>query len=626
MPQSARTIRWWLGVLAGLALALVALIPQFHLWAVRGRNWHGAYAGVWTDETAYCSYINALIDGRPRRCDPYTGRDDRPDAPLPESLFSIQFVPAYILALPARLLGLSATTVFIILAALAAFAATLALFWLLTLITGDDALAAAGTLCVLSFGALVRAQKLVSLLGGQATTYFFMPFLRRYLPAVPFPFFFICCAFVWCALTTKRRRAAQLYALAAGLTLALLIFSYFYLWTAAAAWLACLALLWLGARADERAHSLRIFALIAAPALVALAFYARLLAHRAAIMDDAQALILTRAPDLLRPVELFGLLLICALVWLVRRGRLLRRDPRVLCTVAFALTPLIVFNQQIVTRRSLQPIHYEMFIANYMVLLAGVVAVSLIRATRASATDETDVVAATNVAPSTLVRGRAHTSLFPTRVLVACALLALGWGAFEMCVATRRVARTNYDRDESQLVALRLAEIARTTGETRREPRPVVFADLRTIGKLPDIAPQAVLWTPHLFSFAAVTWPEYKERLYTYLYYSGYTEQQFNALIGDHTYLQFWVFGWGRFVTGLAYNPAPITRTEIEAEQRAYTDFVVNFDRTRAAQPALAYVVVPVEQLNLANIDRWYERDAGERVGNTIIYRVRLRP
>ena len=168
--------------------------------------------------------------------------------------------------------------------------------------------------------------------------------------------------------------------------------------------------------------------------------------------------------------------------------------------------------------------------------------------------------------------------------------------------------------------------MARASGETSREPRPTVFADLRTIGKLPDVAPQAVLWTPHLFSFASVTWPEYKERLYTYLYYSGYTEQQFNALIGDHTYLQFWVFGWGRFVTGLAYNPAPITRTEIEAEQRAYTDFVVNFDRTRAAQPALAYVVVPVEQLNLANIDRWYERDAGERVGNTIIYRVRLRP
>lgn len=29
---------------------------------------------------------------------------------------------------------------------------------------------------------------------------------------------------------------------------------------------------------------------------------------------------------------------------------------------------------------------------------------------------------------------------------------------------------------------------------------------------------------------------------------------------------------------------------------------------------------------DLSNLDRWYERDAGERIGSSILYRVRLRP
>ncbi|HYY41635.1 MAG TPA: hypothetical protein VE775_02815, partial [Pyrinomonadaceae bacterium] len=104
LAQHARTTRWRLGLIAGCALAVVALVPQLHLWAVRGRAWQGAYASVHPDETAYCTYVNALIMGRPRRNDAYAGRDDRPGAPQPESLFSIQFVPAYAVAWPARLL------------------------------------------------------------------------------------------------------------------------------------------------------------------------------------------------------------------------------------------------------------------------------------------------------------------------------------------------------------------------------------------------------------------------------------------------------------------------------------------------------------------------------------------
>ncbi|HEY0082454.1 MAG TPA: hypothetical protein VGB61_06670 [Pyrinomonadaceae bacterium] len=40
----------------------------------------------------------------------------------------------------------------------------------------------------------------------------------------------------------------------------------------------------------------------------------------------------------------------------------------------------------------------------------------------------------------------------------------------------------------------------------------------------------------------------------------------------------------------------------------------------------LSYVVAGAEQTELGNIDRWYARDAGERIGNYMIYRLRLRP
>ena len=114
-----------------MAMTVLALLPQFHLWAGRSGEWQGSFVTFDFDEVAYASYLNALIDGRPRRNDPYTGRTDTAEQALPESLHSIQFVAAYALALPARALGLSTGTTFILVRALAAFASTLALFWLL---------------------------------------------------------------------------------------------------------------------------------------------------------------------------------------------------------------------------------------------------------------------------------------------------------------------------------------------------------------------------------------------------------------------------------------------------------------------------------------------------------------
>ena len=252
MYENERPPRWRLGVLAATALTLLALYPQLVLIVKRGSEWNGSYAFFSQDEISYSAYINALIDGRPRRNDPYTGRDDAPGAQQPESIFSIQFVPAYLIAMPARVLGLSASATFIFMTGIVAFASALLIFWLIGLVTEDHGFAATGALVVLCLGTFAVIYAPLRMLLGWDTTFTFeyFPFARRYVPAVPFPLFFLFCALVWRALTAHVERTAWIAAVAAAVVFGLLVFSYFYLWTAAAAWTACLVLLWIIARPE----------------------------------------------------------------------------------------------------------------------------------------------------------------------------------------------------------------------------------------------------------------------------------------------------------------------------------------------------------------------------------------
>ena len=122
-------LRWRFGIIAGLFLAVFSLYPQFKMVYLRGAEWNGHYAYNDIDEVAYAAYLKALIDGRPRKNDPYTGRDDSPEKPQPESLFSIQFAAPYTIAIPAWILGVGAPWAMTISGAVAAFLTALAIFW-----------------------------------------------------------------------------------------------------------------------------------------------------------------------------------------------------------------------------------------------------------------------------------------------------------------------------------------------------------------------------------------------------------------------------------------------------------------------------------------------------------------
>jgi hypothetical protein len=372
---------------------------------------------------------------------------------------------------------------------------------------------------------------------------------------------------------------------------------------------------------------------IATFALVALIPYAMLVARRAATTDTAQGLIHTHAPDLLRPPELICLALAAALIIASRRKLINATDRAFIFTLSLALLPLALFNQQVLTGLSLQPVHFEQFVANYIAVLATVLAAALaLRArddARRNVSDDDDSARATNIAQHAFESPVAR-RLLPSKILLAFALVALGWSLVEFGIATHRYARFNVPRDEARAVALHLREIARedanatsVAGESA-SPRPVVFVkDVLLAESFPTVAPQGVLWSPGMFAFPGTTDAGNKERLYLQFYYSDVDAARFARLARPYSFA---LFGWARSIEGLAADQRPITDDDLRAETESYARFIKTFSRERAARVPLSYVVTLAgDERSLSNLDRFYERDAGQQFGKFTLYRVRLR-
>jgi hypothetical protein len=600
-------LRWC--ALAVMAITLLSLMPQLRFWVARGSNWHGAYTILQLDEVLYSAYVSALIEGRPRRNDPVSGRDDHPEAPLPESLFSIQFVPPYAIALPARALGISASTAFIVLMGAAGLLASLSVLWLLISIMGDSKFAAIGMLAVLCFGALAAGQGLVGLLLNLDVRFLGLPFLRGYEPSAPFPLFFVFCALIWQAFTTASRSTASTCALLAGVTFSILIFSYFYLWTAAAAWLVCVACLWFVIRRVDRAMLIRIIIILSLPAIIALGFYSYLLSHVPHTLDK-HVLNLTHRPDLLRTPEILGALVLLALIEGVRRKKISLTEPRVIFTASFGFFPFLIFNQQIITGRSIQPYHYQVLISNYVVLLGLVLAVRLLQ-------------------PAAISR----------RAALLMASVCLLWGMIEVNLPFQIRYGLDMKNDDMVPVFLSLKERAQHDGtweglRSHGKTPALVFSPQYGISTLlPTWAPQGSLLAPGSIAFQGVSEAERKARIYQHLYYCGRNVEYLRELLNDRAndaflthFVRSTIFGAERDVPFLTQNFQPIGQGEIEHEVEEYGSFATSFSRDEALQRPLGYAVIPADaQFDFSHIDRWYERDAGEHVGVYTLYHLKLR-
>jgi hypothetical protein len=598
-----RNIHWKMAIWAAIPVMCVCLYPQILMWIKHGSHWQGSYAVVQKDEWVYSAYLNALINGRPRRNDPYTGKDDSPETPQPESYFSIQFVPAYILAIPARTLRISSSTVFVALMFIIPLLTTLVLFWLIFLCTDDEWLAVAGSIFVICFSALAAREGLVSLFR-EHIMYTFIPFLRRYQPAVAFPLIFLMCGLVWKALNSKDQRDVFKYSSGAGIIIGLLIFSYFYLWTTAVAWLIWIVLLWCIARPDNWQISIRAFIIIGSITILSLIPYLILLSHRSEAAFTSLQILYTRVPEFNRGPQWIGIIAMSILGYGIWRGRINWREPKTLFTLSFALLPFAVFNQQILTGRSLQSFHYELFIANYMSLIGLVLAIHLVW------------------------KGASGNNI-SRRILLPVSIFSLMWGALEIMAPTKVLTEDNKFTEELVPLGKHLAKIG---GETQQikglvHTQLVLSTDVWTGIQLPTFAPQALFWTP-TFATQNITEAESRERFYQHLYYTGMTRESFfKELESKYDPYLIALFGQERVVPGMIPDPKPITKEDILLEVDRYGKYVEAFSREKASSQNLSYVVVMADKVpDFSNLDRWYERSNGERISKYLLYYVRLRP
>ena len=595
--------------LAVTAITVLSLMPQLRFWLVRGSQWKGAYTILQPDELLYSAYVNALIDGRPRRNDPATGQDHHPQAPLPESLFSIQFIPPVLIAWAARACGASASSSFIALLGAAGLLASLSLFWLLISMTNASKVSAVGVLVVLCYGTLAGGQGFIGLLLGFDVRFFGLPFLRRYEPCVPFPLFFVFCTLLCQALTSPFKRAATFKALLAGVTLGLLIFSYFYLWTAALAWLACVGCLWLLLRNVGRQQATHVLMVTIVPVILALALYAYLLSHLPPASDRAWIQTQTHRPDLLRIPEILGALILLALIIGVRQAKISRHEPQVIFTASFALLPFVVFNQHVITGRSIQPFHYEVLIANYVVLLGLVLLVRLF-----------------------------HPEI-RRRTVFLIVFLCFFWATIEVNLPFHTRYALDVKNDEMVPLLLHLKEQAKYDGtweglRDHGKAPALVFSPLYAIsGLLPTWAPQGSLLATGGDAFQSVSEGERKERLYTHYYYCGKSMEYMRAILNSRAddpfatyYAQSVLFGPERVRLFMDLNAQPIREDEIDQQVGAYDTFAGSFSKEKAGKRPLTYAVILADNdFDFSRIDLWYDRDAGEQVGAYILYRLRLR-
>ncbi len=588
--KKLRTVIWAAG--PAFFVMLLAAYPQAALWISKGTAFTGAYFVSNYDETAYSAYVNSLMNGRPRVNDPQTGND----SPAGESLYSVQFVPAYASAAIFKMFGLSTGSGFALLNFLLPIFSALAIFLLVKDLSGDDRLAGSAVVFALCAGTAIAYQgELRQWLTGGVLIDFF-PYLRRYQPGLGFPIFFLFCAAIWRSFAAERWNRIVLWATVAGFLLVILMFTYFYLWTAAAAWLAIFALasaIFGPLSTKSAARSLIPLAILGLGSIK----YFAMLAQRDTHMDDVQLLHLTRMPDIAAVPVILGLVAAAAVLVVYLKGKAEISKPLAAFTISFGITPLLLLNQQVITGRSLQPVHYEIFIANYMAGIALVLAVWLIFRV-----------------------GGAYEKL-----VVYMAIAAAIWGVIETSGTAAKYTPIEGLREQAIPAFAYLNSQPIQKDAAGRYP--AVFASSMMVA---DYVPTATgfrsLWNPHINSAGGLSQAENKELFLAHIYFGGVSEEEFERALTQGLYeFRAAVFGGGRALAALKSGADPITPAEIKKETAGYTQFKERIASGAIPQlPSIEYAMVPIEaEPNWSNLDKLYERSEPRDLGIFRIYRLR---
>jgi hypothetical protein len=593
---------WVFAFVAGLFLAVFSAYPQIklHYNSEQGTNGHYAYNDI--DEVAYASYLKALIDGRPRKNDPYTGRDESAASPQPESLFSIQFASPYLVAVPARILSISAPTAMLLAGILAAFFSAVIGFWLILEISGNKWLAFAGSLFVLCGGALVAGEGAIGEILGTGFPYPYFPFLRRYVPAVPFPFCIALMLAVWKMLRSEVTSKRVTWCVASSFLFSFLVFSYFYIWTAAAAWLFCVTVVLLIVRPEGWVDGLKGLVALGIACLPPLGVYAYMLSQRVDSMDNVQLLVRTHAADLTRMPFYVGTAALLVALLCKFGGKITADRYPFVFAVATGAVPFVLFNQQVISGMSLQPIHYQVFIGNYIAGFAAVFAVGL-------------VISRFDLKDNRLT----GTGLFVIAAASAC------WGFVECHYTVRVLDGANLERDR----AFKAGEFLTAAAADSKSPHQDTILSFSSIqgDDFPTVAPQNILWSRHQHVFAGLSWPESKERFLMQLYYEGRTPEWLDFQLKNRNYVaMIALFGWGRHSDRLTTDSTPLTFREIDDVVERFRALSEKFDLKKAGSPELKYLVGRQgRETNFENVDRWYDRELLKNEEGFEIYRLTLK-
>jgi hypothetical protein len=258
----------------------------------------------------------------------------------------------------------------------------------------------------------------------------------------------------------------------------------------------------------------------------------------------------------------------------------------------------------------MQPYHYDAFIVNYAVLVGLVISVTL------------------------------FWKHVPGRALLWFAVLSFVWGFVEVGLPSRlNTVPAAIVNDQIVPVLLRLKDLSKEDG---------TLAELRTEGKASTIvySPQLIVtvllptWTPQGtllgsggLDFGTSSRDERKKFFYLHLYYSradiGALRKALNGTPDDPSmnyYARAVIFGHERIVPALSFDFQPIQPEEIENEIRLYQTYADSVSREQILKRPIKYAITSADaSFDFSNIDRWYQRDAGERVGSYILYQLKLR-
>src|SRR4029077_9071689 len=285
----------------------------------------------------------------------------------------------------------------------------------------------------------------------------------------------------------------------------------------------------------------------------------------------------------------------------IRRRIIERSNPVLLYAASLALLPFIVFNQQVLTGKTMQAFHYEISVVNYSTLVGLLITLTL------------------------------FWKPVPRRFLAWMAALSFAWGLIVVALPARLIfVPFAVKADKSVPVLRRLKELSKQDGtladlQAKGQTSVLVFSpSIAVVSLLPTWTAQGTLLDVGGVDFGSVTREERKQFFYMHLYYSNVDLDAFRRVLNgaidptrdELSTARSLTFGHERTIEALTPEFKPVKTDEVEGKLQTYQAYANSFTSEEAAKRPLTYAVVPVgDSFKFANLDRWYERDSGETVG-----------